>query len=305
MSLGNVVVIDDGSGAIKANGKAFSSFVVEGHKDGACSFFRIGFEDFAVVDTHHGALDTTRIEYQTSNSNLVMVHHALMQSGVTGDIKLAVTLPASIFYQKNGAKNLAEIKKKQTHYLKSIDALDQDFSSVELPYRISEVIVFPESAPAIYDAGTAQVDVMGTTIILDIGKFTADVSVFDGGKFVSAASSEDGTHQLFGLIQRELSNVGSPLSTRSRDDLQVRYRRGQLSASIMEPAIANWVSRLVATDEFSRELAIADLIVVCGGGAYIAGEHIKNLLDSHNVFIPFEPEYAISRGIKVILESQA
>ncbi len=96
-------------------------------------------------DVSQQAISTTNIEYQYGDTNLLAVHHALLNSGIEPQsVKLTVTLPISEFYTDDCQKNSVNIQRKIDNLLRPVTLNKGD------TFTVTAVEVMPESLPAVF-----------------------------------------------------------------------------------------------------------------------------------------------------------
>jgi len=96
-------------------------------------------------DVSQQAISTTHIEYQYGDTNLLAVHHALLNSGVEPQaVKLTVTLPISEFYTEDCQKNTVNIQRKIDNLLRPVTLNKGE------AFTVAAVEVMPESLPAVF-----------------------------------------------------------------------------------------------------------------------------------------------------------
>ena len=84
--------------------------------------YTIGTTKYTYDATSDKALETTHVDYQYDDLNLLGVHHALLQTGVTPcPVRLVVTLPITEFYNAEDCqRNEANIEKKRQNLMREI-----------------------------------------------------------------------------------------------------------------------------------------------------------------------------------------
>jgi plasmid segregation protein ParM len=122
------------------------------------------------------AISTTHIEYQYTDSNVLAVHHALLNSGLSPqEISLTVTLPISEFYTADCQKNELNIERKVKNLLRSVSLNKGD------AFTITTVDVMPESLPAVFTRLVSDnVGEFEKSLVIDLGGTTLDVGVIVG-----------------------------------------------------------------------------------------------------------------------------
>lgn len=127
-------------------------------------------------DVSHQAINTTNIEYQYGDTNLLAVHHALLTSGLEPQpVSLTVTLPISEFYTSDCQQNDVNIQRKIDNLLRPVLLNKRDV------FTIASVEVMPESLPAVLtQLEEAGVGPLETSLVIDLGGTTLDAGVLVG-----------------------------------------------------------------------------------------------------------------------------
>jgi len=127
-------------------------------------------------DVSHQAINTTNIEYQYGDTNLLAVHHALLTSGLEPQpVSLTVTLPISEFYTADCQQNDVNIQRKIDNLLRPVLLNKRDV------FTIAAVEVMPESLPAVLtQLEEAGVGPLETSLVIDLGGTTLDAGVLVG-----------------------------------------------------------------------------------------------------------------------------
>ena len=127
-------------------------------------------------DVSHQAINTTNIEYQYGDTNLLAVHHALLTSGLEPQaVSLTVTLPISEFYTADCQQNDVNIQRKIDNLLRPVWLNKRDV------FSIADVQVMPESLPAVLtQLEEAAVGPLETSLVIDLGGTTLDAGVLVG-----------------------------------------------------------------------------------------------------------------------------
>ncbi|QMV54148.1 plasmid segregation protein ParM domain-containing protein [Ewingella americana] len=127
-------------------------------------------------DVSHQAINTTNIEYQYGDTNLLAVHHAFLTSGLEPQpVSLTVTLPISEFYTADCQQNDVNIQRKIDNLLRPVLLNKRDV------FTIAAVEVMPESLPAVLtQLEEAGVGPLETSLVIDLGGTTLDAGVLVG-----------------------------------------------------------------------------------------------------------------------------
>ncbi|CAI1201286.1 PRTRC system protein D [Serratia quinivorans] len=127
-------------------------------------------------DVSQQAISTTNIEYQYGDTNLLAVHHALLNSGAEPQaVKLTVTLPISEFYTEDCQKNTVNIQRKIDNLLRPVTLNKGE------AFTVTAVEVMPESLPAVFSPLVREnVGPLETSLVIDLGGTTLDAGVIVG-----------------------------------------------------------------------------------------------------------------------------
>lgn len=122
------------------------------------------------------AILTTHIEYQYTDVNVLAVHQALLNSGLTPQaVSLTVTLPISEFYTKECQKNELNIQRKIDNLMRPVKLNKGE------TFTIEHVEVLPESLPAVFARLVKdKVGQYEKSLVIDLGGTTLDVGVIVG-----------------------------------------------------------------------------------------------------------------------------
>ncbi|MCT4709065.1 plasmid segregation protein ParM [Enterobacteriaceae bacterium H11S18] len=119
---------------------------------------------------------TTHIEYQYTDANVLAVHHALLNSGLSPQpVTLTVTLPISEFYTKDCQKNQLNIQRKIDNLMRPVKLNKSE------AFTIENVEVMPESFPAVFaQLVKDNVGQYEKSLVIDLGGTTVDAGVIVG-----------------------------------------------------------------------------------------------------------------------------
>lgn len=183
------IFCDDGSTNVKLawfEGKALKSAVsvnsfrhnwkVEGIGSSRTYNYLLEGRKYTYDPVSEAAINTTHIEYQYSDTNVLAVHHALLNSGIEPqEIELTVTLPISEFYTADCQKNTLNIERKISNLMREV-TLNKGAT-----FTIKSVEVMPESLPAVFTRLVADnVGQYEKSLVIDLGGTTLDVGVIVG-----------------------------------------------------------------------------------------------------------------------------
>lgn len=138
--------------------------------------YQINGTKYTYDEVSHEAMNTTNIEYQYGDINLLAVHHALLNSGLECQpINLTVTLPISEFYTPECQKNEVNIQRKIDNLMRPVILNKND------TFTIVSVEVMPESLPAVFTQLVADnVGKFEKSLVVDLGGTTLDLGVIVG-----------------------------------------------------------------------------------------------------------------------------
>ncbi|CNI66927.1 plasmid stability protein StbA family protein [Yersinia pekkanenii] len=149
---------------------------VEGIGSRATFNYELDGTKYTYDEVSSEAINTTHIEYQYSDANVLAVHHALLNSGLKPQsVSLTVTLPISEFYTSECQKNTLNIQRKTDNLLRSVTLNKGD------SFTITHVDVMPESLPAVFaQLVSDNVGPFEKSLVIDLGGTTLDVGVIVG-----------------------------------------------------------------------------------------------------------------------------
>ncbi|MGF1726646.1 plasmid segregation protein ParM domain-containing protein [Photobacterium nomapromontoriensis] len=174
--------------------------------------YTIGTTKYTYDATSDKALETTHVDYQYDDLNLLAVHHALLQTGLTPcPVTLVVTLPITEFYDPEDCqRDEANIEKKRQNLMRAIELNKGDL------FQIVDVQVMPESVPAVLSTlmnsscneftRSLVVDCGGTTLDMGIvvGEFD-DVSAVYGNKEIGVSMVTDAARKALAAADSDAS----------------------------------------------------------------------------------------------------
>lgn len=191
------VSIDDGSNFIKLavnlgteiKTSLIPSRVVRGLKLGAIgselnNSYKVNGNVYSVTKESDELIPTNNSFYQTSEVNLVLVHHALRTTNPVEPVSIVVTLPPAQFYLPDGSRNNELINQKVSNLKSEIEYLDNS-----KPITIEKVFVLPEGVPAFKHAQTSLNLDQGRYLVVDLGGTTTDLIVIDSNLMVDKSDS--------------------------------------------------------------------------------------------------------------------
>lgn len=238
------------------------------------------------------SLETTHVNYQYSDANLLAVHCALLSSGVEPQpIDITVTLPVTEFFTEDAQPNLKNIERKKANLLRNIEL------NKGAVFSITSVTVMPESLPAVLPSLIADdVSSLEKSLVVDLGGTTLDCGVIVGA-FESVSTikgfSEIGTSKVTQAVLHGLAEASTACSYYTADQI-VRNAHDEdfLKKLINDVSHVPTIQQLIRTE--SRHLAgsVGNVIenfngihriYLTGGGAELIYEDIKNTFSQQKV----------------------
>jgi plasmid segregation protein ParM len=272
--------------------------------------YTIGTTKYTYDATSDKALSTTHIEYQYDDLNLLAVHHALLQTGLTPcDVEVVVTLPITQFYKPDDCqRNDERIEAKRRNLMREIS-----LNKGEL-FRIVNVEVMPESLPAALShllnsnvnefTKSLVIDCGGTTLDMGVivGEFD-DVSAIYGNNEIGVAMVTDATRKLLAAADSDSSYlVANELIKRRHDRAFVQ------SVINDESQIDGILERIeIKIQELGDQVAYEakkfaknpNRVYVVGGGAHLIESALRQAYATlgDRVVTIDNPQSALSREI--------
>lgn len=190
-----LVAIDVGSGYVKGlTGDSYVAFQSVASKFPEGDFFSASEPDKIVIndvawiigesavnavkkeDRHNTLMD----EWGGSEGWLALLFFAIGALGVSGKIRLVTGLPQAQYADKARRADIIETIKGRHHFKWKDESIHVD---------IDEVIIIPQAAGAVfYQAGEDESVLSDVVGVLDIGTFTAGLSVMKNGQFSQVRS---------------------------------------------------------------------------------------------------------------------
>lgn len=275
-------------------------------------------------------LTTLDPAYQLGEANRVLAIDTMAKAELGGvACVVGCTLPVEQFYNRGDeAKplNVERIQAKKDNLMKGCTNV---YGAYEAPVILS-VKVYPESFPAYYycasktrEDGPQQYPEEHKTLVVDLGEFTADLAIIStGDEFVDFSTHEHGVHIMVAHFRTLLARDRALDDVQSMTDADVKavISRGYIGSPLDTPAAI--ASRIDVTPliqeaaEHLNQMLLADIrklargqmntltrIVFVGGGANWLREQAMQW--HHTVDIPSNPQLAIVRGVRLLLQSNA
>jgi len=225
---------------------------------------------------------TTNIAWQYSDVNVVAVHHALLQTGLTPcEVDITVTLPLTEFYDHNNQPAAANIEKKKASLLRPVSLNGGE------SFKIRSVSVMPESIPAGFEL-LSELDLLDSLLIVDLGGTTLDMSQVRGRMSGITRIHGDATIGV-SLVTTAVADALRIAGTRGssyladdiivhrNDDAYLERRINDLSrVSLVKSTITESLERL--TQRVLSAMAAFEgytHVMVIGGGAEIIAEAVR------------------------------
>lgn len=262
-------------------------------------------------DVSHQAINTTNIEYQYGDTNLLAVHHALLNSGLEPQpVSLTVTLPISEFYTADCQQNDVNIQRKIDNLLRPVVLNKKDV------FTIVSVEVMPESLPAVLtQLEEAKVGPLETSLVIDLGGTTLDAGVLVGQfEDVSAihGNSTIGVSMVTQATLTALRMSDSDTSAFVADQLiQRRHDRAFAATVVNDVSKVDYVLDTISSaiekleqrvvNELSAHRNVNRVWLV-GGGALLIEAAVRRawkLAHDRIVVIP-EPQLALARELVLL-----
>lgn len=277
--------------------------------------YSIGGLKFTFDDVSNEAISTTHIEYQYGDTNLLAVHHALLNCGIEPQpIKLTVTLPISEFYTEDCQKNEVNIQRKIDNLTREI-ALNKGKC-----FTITSVEVMPESLPAVFSSLVKEnVGPLETSLVIDLGGTTLDAGVivgqFDdvtaihGNPTIGVSLVTQATLSALRMADSDTSAFVADTVIKRRDDReflsQVVNDGSQIDTVVA--AINNAIKRL--GDRVVNELSDfrnVNRVWLVGGGAELIEPYVRNgwKLPSSRIVLVNEPQTALVQEMALFKQEE-
>lgn len=272
--------------------------------------YSIGTTKYTYDATSDKALSTTHIDYQYGDLNLLAVHHALLQTGLTPcPVKIVVTLPITQYYNPDDCqKNEANIEAKRRNLMRDIS-----LNKGEL-FQIVEVEVMPESLPAaLSHLIQSNCNEFTRSLVIDCGGTTLDMGVIVG-EFdeVSAiyGNNEIGVSMVTDVARKALASADSDASylvanelIRRRHDLD--FVRNVINDESRIPDILEKIENKIrelgeqVAGEAKKFAKNPNRVYLVGGGALLLEEAVRAAYPTlgDRVVVIDNPQCALAREI--------
>jgi len=294
------VSVDDGSTNVKVswfNGSTIETITSpnsfrKGWKsaglrsDKVIANYLIGETKYTYDITSDKALETTHIDYQYSDLNLLSLHHALLRTGLKPQpIKVIVTLPITAYYNADDCqKNEVNIQRKKDNIMRAISLNKGEV------FEISAVEVMPESVPAVLSTLIdSSVSEFSRTLVIDIGGTTVDSAVIVG-QFEEISdvygNNEIGVGLVTNTTRQALSNADSDASYLVANELIKNRHNLEFVKEVINDLskvdevlskIENRINELAqnVAEEMKKFCKNPNRVYLVGGGAPLVVEAVK------------------------------
>ena len=311
------IFCDDGSTNVKLawfEGKTLKSAVsvnsfrhnwkVEGLGSSRTYNYLLDGRKYTYDPVSEDAISTTHIESQYSDTNVLAVHHALLNSGIEPqEIDLTVTLPISEFYTADCQKNTLNIERKIRNLMREV-TLNKGGT-----FTIKSVEVMPESLPAVFTRLVADnVGQYEKSLVIDLGGTTLDVGVIVGQfEDVSAVhgNPDIGVSMVTKATLTALKMASSDTSPMIADELIKNRKNLDFVGQVV-----NEVSKLDTIDTAINKLGelVVDYLLqyrnvnrvyIVGGGAALIADAVRKAWNhlGEKVVLMDEPQTALVQAI--------
>lgn len=255
---------------------------------------------------------STSAEYQTSDTNLVLVHDALRIMGYGGqDVDLTVTLPIGLFFAKDGF-NKELVQAKKDRLMSAITHCNGKPLA-----NIAAVTVRPEGYSIAMDAmlddgGELKDDYahVSKIFVADIGGTSTDMALMSmDGQIENTKSSLNAVFPMRARLETLITDAfplqNVPVSV--MDKVLVDRKLGDKDVSqLVDQAAREQASSIIKDmSSFAGDMSSINILVIGGGGAYTIGQHIKAHFPTLHVVIPDSPEKSVLRGYDKLAVSMA
>lgn len=270
-------------------------------------------------------LELRNSDYPFVEANRVLMHHALVSSGLAGrSVAIGVTLPFRDYYSQDGSINKDYIERSQLNFIQNNVVAEKGQQKV----NVTSAKVYPEGMSAFYDwalddecnttAGYEDLDENdGNALIVDIGGSTTDIvciRMVNGNIRIDQAHSgtdKTGVHDVreginFAYQKKFGGGHESSLSPRAIARIMETgsYRAGgeprDLKADVAM-IIRGVTQRIVSyLRTKAGDLNSFEVIHFVGGGAVLFAEELKNIVPNATL----GDEFSNARGALKYMKAQ-
>lgn len=287
--------------------------------DAASGVYSVGDKKFTVSDALQGdVIDTRSLNYPVSEENRVLVFHALLTAGLSGqEISLVTSLPVSDYYL-GATPNTVLHERKRANLMNPEHPVQQFGGVVDMPV-VNDHRIMSEGLSAIYDmminedtsdnVGFFNMLDQGPIGVIDVGGKTTDLAVINvvNGKpqvdMKRSGSAEIGMLRMQRLIEHELMNKFEIKNVSPRVMLDV-LKNGKIMISGIEQDATDVVRKALNAvlpdfmgaikSQWGNAKDMMQIIMV-GGGSYTLFDDLKLIYPQ--LIRRDMPEFANARGM--------
>lgn len=246
----------------------FLSTIREGHDEYNSDILEIEYEGINyIVGEPNGDYIVDADKFKTEEGKQLLKITTLTAIGLSYPGEKFIELIVS------GGLPVAYYSKQKDDFLSLIKELDgSTFKINKIGFnqtiKIKDILVIPQSAGVVFEKNLGK----ETTIVIDIGGGTWDVSQFDGYKMVKKATYPEGMLILYSKIAQYLNSTY--YTKYAASDIYNLINRGfftvdgeKKSISVVDKMIEEHVSNVIASIKRDFELSSVDNVIGIGGGA--------------------------------------
>lgn len=227
---------------------------------------------------------------------------------ITSLAAIGLSYPTEKFIEVivSGGLPVAYYSKQKEDYIelmKELDGMKFKINKVgfEQTIKIKDVQVIPQSAGVVFEKNLGK----ESTIVIDIGGGTWDVSQFEGYKMVKKATYSEGMLILYSKLAQFLNSTY--YTKYAASDIYNLINRGfftvdgeKKSIDVLDKMIEDHVSNAIANIKRDFELSNVDNVIGIGGGAI----ELKSLLVKHikQIEIEKDAEFSNAKNFKAMAE---
>ncbi|MEG0208814.1 plasmid segregation protein ParM [Hafnia sp.] len=253
---------------------------------------------------------TTHTQYQYSDTNVIGIHHALLQTGLSPQpVNIEVTLPLSEYFDGNNQPNMDNINRKKRNVMRAVQLNGGD------TFAIKSVRVMPESIPAGFER-LSQMNEMQSLLIVDLGGTTLDIALVRGqmsgitkvycDPFIGVSIMTDAISAVLAANNMRTSSlVANDIILHRNDDNWLRSRL-QNTAHYMQ--VVGTLEEKEETLKQRVKNALSEFtdftdVLIVGGGAEIVAPAVQEVCGGHaHVSKSEAPQFALVNGLYILGE---
>jgi len=309
-----------GSTLTGVNGEKEDSYHVY-HDDGSV------LATYTCSTSNISPLELRNSDYPFVEANRVLMHHALVKSGLAGaSVEIGVTLPFRDFFGQDGSKNHAYIEKSRLNFIKNDVVAEKGQQKV----NITGAGVYPEGMSAFYDwamddecnttPGYDELDDNdGNALIVDIGGSTTDIvciRMIDRNIKIDqmhSGTEKIGVHdvreQINSVYQQKFGSGGHESSLSPRAIARImetgshraggQQREMQADVAMIIRGVTQRIVSYMRTK--AGDIKSFDVIHFVGGGAVLFADALKKEVPTATL----GDEFSNARGVLKYMKAQA